>query len=195
MGRRASPVRSMGQEQILNLSQAIGFEQSERHRKSQRLEEQIVELYATMRPPLLGYAYHVVGSTGEAEDLVQNAFLKLFDQMRRNANIVNLRSWLYRVVHNLAIDHARRKGIQESLNSEWLAQKMLSDTPRSAEDDLIKRQRIALSLKALNERERHCLMLRAEGLSYAEIGEVLGLSQKAVSVYLSRGLKKFEGTK
>ena len=186
-------VPSMGQEQILNLSHAIGFEQAERHRKSQRLEEQIVELYATMRPPLLGYAYHVVGSSGEAEDLVQNAFLKLFDQMKRNADILNLRSWLYRVVHNLAIDHSRRKGIQESLNSEWLAQKMLSDVPVSAEDDLIRRQRIALSLKALNERERHCLMLRAEGLSYTEIGEVLGLSQKAVSVYLSRGLKKFEG--
>lgn len=185
----------MGQEQILNLSPALGFEQSERHRKTQRLEEQIVELYATMRPPLLGYAYHVVGSTGEAEDLVQNAFLKLFDQMRRNANILNLRSWLYRVVHNLAVDHSRRKGIQESLNSEWLAQKMLSDAPRSAEDDLIRRQRIAISLKALNERERHCLMLRAEGLSYTEIGEVLGVSQKAVSVYLSRGLKKFEGAK
>ncbi len=182
----------MGQEQILHLSHALAFEHVEKHRKSQRLEEQIVELYATMRPPLLGYAYHVVGSSGEAEDLVQNAFLKLFDQLKRDANILNLRSWLYRVVHNMAIDHSRRKGIQESLNAEWLEQKLMSDRTPSAEEDLIRRQRIALSLKALNERERHCLMLRAEGLSYTEIGEVLGVSQKAVSVYLSRGLKKFE---
>ncbi len=182
----------MGQEQILHLSHALAFEHVEKQRKSQRLEEQIVELYATMRPPLLGYAYHVVGSTGEAEDLVQNAFLKLFDQLKRDANILNLRSWLYRVVHNMAIDYSRRKGIHESLNAEWLEQKMMSDRALSAEEDLIRRQRIALSLRALNERERHCLMLRAEGLSYTEIGEVLGVSQKAVSVYLSRGLKKFE---
>ena len=73
-----------------------------------------------------------------------------------------------------------------------MSQRMMSDSPRSAEDDLIQRQRIALSLKALNERERHCLMLRAEGLSYMEIGDVLGVSEKSVSVYLSRGLKKFE---
>jgi len=182
----------MGQESVFHLSQALGFEQAEKHRKSQHLEEQVVELYATMRPPLLGYAYHIVGSSGEAEDLVQNAFLKLFDQLSRDAKILNLRSWLYRVVHNLAIDHSRRRGIQDSLNAEWLTQKMMSDSPRSAEDDLIRRQRIALSLKALNERERHCLMLRAEGLSYIEIGDVLGVSEKSVSVYLSRGLKKFE---
>ena len=44
----------MGQEGIFHLSQALGFEQAEKHRKSQHLEEQVVELYATMRPPLLG---------------------------------------------------------------------------------------------------------------------------------------------
>lgn len=183
---------NMGPEQTLNFSQALGFEHAEKNRKSQHLEEQVVELYATMRPPLLGYAYHMAGSTGEAEDLVQDAFLKLFDQLKRNSRILNLRSWLYRVVHNMAIDCARRKGVQETLGTEWLSQRIQAEVPRSAEDDLIQQQRVALSLKALNDRERHCLMLRAEGLSYTEIGEVLGISQKAVSVYLVRGLKKFE---
>jgi RNA polymerase sigma factor (sigma-70 family) len=126
---------------------------------------------------------------------VQSAFLKLFDQLKRNANIHNLRSWLYRVVHNLAIDHVRRKGSRETTQAEWLALRSLTDTVQSAEHDLIQKQRIAGSLKALNERERHCLMLRAEGLSYVEIGEVLGLSQKSVSVYLARGLKKFGGAR
>jgi RNA polymerase sigma-70 factor (ECF subfamily) len=134
----------------------------------------------------------MVGTTGEAEDLVQIAFLKLFDQLKRSAEIQNLRSWLYRVVHNLAIDQVRRKGIHESAVAEWLSQRALADNPRSAEHDLIQRQRIARSLTALNERERHCLTLRAEGLSYQEIADVLAISAKAVSVYLARGLKKFE---
>ena len=56
----------------------------------------------------------------------------------------------------------------------------------------IRKQRIAMSLGNLNERERHCLLLRAEGLSYKEIADVVGISAKAVSVYLARGLKKFE---
>jgi RNA polymerase sigma-70 factor, ECF subfamily len=185
----------MDHEHSLNLSQVFGAEQAENQRKSKRLEEQVVELYATMRPPLLGYAYHVVGSSGEAEDLVQSAFLKLFDQLKQNAQILNLRSWLYRVIHNLAIDQARRRDIQNSTNTDWLEQRTLTEPAYSAEDDLIRRQRIALSLKGLNERERQCLMLRAEGLSYVEIGEVLGISHKAVSVYLARGLKKFGGAR
>jgi RNA polymerase sigma factor (sigma-70 family) len=53
-------------------------------------------------------------------------------------------------------------------------------------------QEIEQALGLLAERERHCLMLRAEGLSYQEIGDVLEISAKSVSVYLARGLRKFE---
>jgi RNA polymerase sigma-70 factor (ECF subfamily) len=145
-----------------------------------------------LRPSLLSYAYQVIGSSGESEDLVQMAFLKLFDQLNRDSCILNIRSWLYRVVHNLAIDHIRRNGIHELAVAEWLSQRARAENPPSTEDKLIQQQCIADSLQLLNERERHCLLLRAEGLSYQEIGGVLGISSKAVSVYLARGLKKFE---
>ena len=99
------------------------------------------------------------------------------------------------MVHNLAIDYVRRKGNRESVQAEWVALRSLTETAHSAEHNLIQNQRISGSLKALNERERHCLMLRAEGLSYGEIGDVLEISPKAVSVYLARGLKKFGGAR
>jgi RNA polymerase sigma-70 factor (ECF subfamily) len=182
----------MEQGHILSLPQAFALDSAVNQRKSAPLEETIVELYATMRTSLLGYAFQMLGTSGEAEDLVQLAFLKLFDQLKRNAEIQNLRSWLYRVIHNLAIDQVRRRGIQDSAIAEWAWQRNLEDAPFSAENHLIQKQRIANSLEALNERERHCLMLRAEGLSYQEIGDVLSISAKSVSVYLARGLKKFE---
>ena len=182
----------MEQGTALNPTHRFGFEAAELRRRSQPLEETVAELYATMRTPLLGYACQVVGSTGEAEDLVQIAFLRLFDQLRSRAQIDNLRSWLYRVVHNLAIDQLRRQGKQESAVTEWLAQRALETSETSAEDDLIRRQSITHSLAILNVRERYCLILRAEGLSYKEIADVLSISSKAVSVYLTRGLKKFE---
>lgn len=180
------------QEAHLSISQVVGFEKADRRRKSEPLEETVVDLYAAMRPGLVGYAYQMLGTTGDAEDLVQIAFLKLFDQLSRKAQIQNLRSWLYRVVHNLAIDQVRRQMIHNSAVEEWLARSEGTTPDASTEDKLIQRQRIALSLQCLNERERHCLRLRAEGLSYKEIAEVLAISAKAVSVYLARGLKKFE---
>lgn len=159
--------------------------------RGQRLEETIVELYATMRTPLLNYAYQIAGSSGDAEDLVQIAFLKLYDQLCSRSNIENARSWLYRVVHNAAIDQLRHDGKQDSLVAEWLLEGDAATA--SVEDLLISRQHVAHFLSLLNERERHCLMLRADGLSYKEIAEVLSISVKAVSVYLVRGLKKIGG--
>jgi len=191
--KNSSDKVKMEREAILNLSRVFGFEQTEEQRKSQKLEETLVELYATMRPSLIGYAYQVVGSTGDSEDLVQVAFLKLFDHLQRNAKILNVRSWLYRVVHNLAIDHVRRRGAHDNAVAGWVADRALADHATSAENELIQQQKVAGCMAMLNERERQCLALRAEGLSYQEVGEVLGISHKSVSVYLVRGLKKVRG--
>src|SRR5271168_5009451 len=111
----------MERESVLNLYRVFGLEQSEEQRKSQKLEETLVDLYASMRSSLIGYAYQIVGSTGDSEDLVQVAFLKLFDQLKRRMEILNLRSWLYRVVHNLAIDHVRRKGAHDMAVAGWVS--------------------------------------------------------------------------
>lgn len=193
MFRRKQDKAKMDREAVLNLSRVFGFEQAEDQRKSQKLEETLVDLYATMRTSLIGYAYQVVGSTGDSEDLVQVAFLKLFDQLKRNAEILNLRSWLYRVVHNLAIDHIRRRGAHDMAVAGWVSERSSGEKTTSVENELIQQQKIANYMALLNERERQCLMLRAEGLSYQEVGEVLGISHKSVGVYLVRGLKKARG--
>ena len=182
----------MDEERALHLAQVFSFREADTRRMTGHVEQTVVELYENVRPSLLGYVCQLVGSTSEAEDLVQVAFLKVFDQLRRRSQILNLRSWLYRVVHNLAIDHVRKQYKQELIAKSLVGNRPDTSGPRSAEDELIQRQQIARSLEILNERERHCLMLRAEGLSYKEIAEVLTISPKAVSVYLARGLKKFE---
>ncbi len=130
-----------------------------------------MEAYVSVRPALLSYLYHIVGSTGEAEDVVQITFLKLFDQLQKNAEILELRGWLYKVAHNLAIDSLWCHGREESASTEWLDG--LTAAGDSAEDRMIRRQQVRQILNGLNERERRCLMLRAEGLSYKEIGDVL----------------------
>ncbi len=185
----------MEPQSVLNLSRVFGIELSDEQRKSQKLEETLVELYASMRGSLIGYAYQILGSSGDSEDLVQMAFIKLFDQLKSKPEILNLRSWLYRVVHNLAIDHVRRKGAHEMAVAGWVADRSLSDRSSSTEQEMIHRQEAANCLALLNEREKQCLRLRAEGLSYQEVGDVLGISQKSVSVYLVRGLKKVRGAK
>jgi len=180
----------MHSDRALNSAAILGFAKAETPRKLP-LEEVVVEAYVSVRPALLSYLYHIVGTTGDAEDVVQITFLKLFDQLQKNTEILELRGWLYKVAHNLAIDSLRRQGREESASTEWMDG--LAAKGDSAEDRMISRQQVRQILGGLNERERRCLMLRAEGLSYKEIGDVLQMSAKSVSVYLTRGLKKIEG--
>ena len=80
------------------------------------------------------------------------------------------------------------------LLQKWFADRgaLSAESVESAEDAFVRREQIETALQMLNERERHSLLLRAEGLSYQEIADILEISVKSVSVYLARGLKKFE---
>ncbi len=159
----------MHSERSLNSAQILGFAKADVSRKVP-LEEVVVEAYVSLRPALLGYLHHIVGSTGEAEDLVQVTFLKLFDQLQKNAEIRELRGWLYKVAHNLAMDSLRTRGREEPASDEWLHEQ--SATGDSVETDMIRKQQVRNILGVLNVRE-----IRA----------------KSVVVYLGRGLKKIEG--
>ncbi len=181
----------MHSERALHPAHLAEFARAERQRVPSSLEEQLVELYVQTRPALLGYLRHLAGSTGEAEDLLQITFLRLFNQLQKGEAVQEMRGWLYRVAHNLAMDHLRRQGRAESAASVWLEDRRRDGLAGSVEDEYSNQQQINQVLNLLNPRERHCLLLRAEGLSYREIAGVVGISEKSVSVYLSRGLKKF----
>ena len=66
--------------------------------------ETIEELFAALESPLLGYALRCAGERGQAEDVVQEAFMKLHAQFEQ---VDQPRQWLYRTVHNLALNRRR----------------------------------------------------------------------------------------
>lgn len=160
-------------------------------RRQSPLEELVVGLYTELRPGLLGYLRQIVGSTGEAEDIVQMAFIRLFDQIQKGSAVEDWRSWMYKVSRNLAIDYLRRQDRGEAAAIEWMAERERNAADSTAEERMGRREQVETLLGELNVRERHCLLLRADGLSYKEIAGALDISAKSVSVYLARGLKKF----
>src|ERR1700761_3751978 len=74
----------------------------------------IEELFAALESPLLNYALRLTGDLGVAEDLVQEAFMKLHEQMEQ---VREPRRWLYRTVHNSALNHRRKSGKIISLDA------------------------------------------------------------------------------
>jgi RNA polymerase sigma-70 factor (ECF subfamily) len=124
-----------------------------------------------------------------ARDVVQEIFLSLFRHLSLGRPRHNLRGWLYRVAHNLSLKQrrtaTRRK---ESALDEALVERLLDTAAnpeeRVAEDQ--RRERLRAVLRALPDRDRRCLYLRAEGLPYRDIGKALGMSLGAVANALTR---------
>jgi len=142
-----------------------------------------------------GYADQWIGfPVHDAEEIVQEVFLSLFRHLQLRRSRKNLRGWIFRVAHNLALKrrHANQK-INDKTATGWTAAENQSDPSPNPEELLssAQRQRRLLAVVwALPEADQSCLQLRAEGFRYREIAAVLGISLGAVSISLTRSLAR-----
>ena len=161
--------------------------------------ETIEELFAALESPLLGYALRLIGARDVAEDLVQEAFMKLHAQFE---NVREPRRWLYRTVHNLALNHRRDSAKTVSLMttladpSQESHQSHLADVTDETPlpDEQIARIEgiglVRLSLGTLDERSRELIRLKFnEDLSYRDISARMGISVSNVGYILHHALK------
>ena len=156
--------------------------------------ETIEELFAALESPLLSYALRLSGERGAAEDLVQEAFMKLHAQFRE---VREPRRWLYRTVHNLALNQ-RRKGkriVPMTANTpDSPSAEMDPADPKPLPDEQLVRMEgiglVRLTLETLDDRSRELIRLKFnENLSYEEIGERTGLKTGNVGYLLHRAIK------
>ena len=156
--------------------------------------ETIEELFAALESPLLSYGLRLTGDGGAAEDIVQEAFMKLHAQF---AEVREPRRWLYRTVHNLALNQRRQAGKIVPLSlpgAEGGSAAHDTADPQPLPDEQIARWEgiglVRLSLESLDERSRELVRLKFnEELSYKEISARMGLTIGHVGYLLHHALK------
>jgi RNA polymerase sigma-70 factor (ECF subfamily) len=158
-----------------------------------KLHEEIANVFDQLRDPLLRYLWTFGLEVPDGEEVLQDVFLSLFRHLERGKPVDNVRGWLFRVAHNLALrrrDRARRAAETQldTGNEDRTADPAPNPEDRMA--DRQTRQRVLAVVEALPEQDRRCLFLRAEGLRYREIAGILDMSLGAVSVSLSRSLAR-----
>lgn len=137
-------------------------------------------------PPLVALARRMLRDEAEAEDVVQEALLRLW----RNAATLELgpyglRPWLRRVVANLCIDRIRNR--QHVDVTDELPEVAEAATQHASLEASEANARIEQALQALPDRQRTALTLfHFEGLSQIEVGKMLGISDEAVESLLAR---------
>jgi RNA polymerase sigma-70 factor (ECF subfamily) len=175
---------------ILPASRAVSA--NERARRDQ-LEERVVGLFDQFRDPILRYLSGFGLPLPDCEEVLQEVFLSLFQHLDRGKSQENIRGWLFRVAHNLALKRRYRTLQDIEVQVEAGAGEFAIDPAPNPEDQMVNnqtRQRLLAVVDALPELDRRCLFLRAEGLRYREIAEILNMSLGAVSISLARSLAR-----
>lgn len=164
----------------------------------------VIEFFEQFHNPLLRYALSFGIPVHDAEEIIQEVFLALFRHLQARGSRKNLRGWIFRVTHNLALK--QRSANQRSANQRTVDRQPQSQTApgESTAEELpdpapnpeehlstVQRRRLLLAVvNALPTTDQSCLRLRAEGLRYREIASVLGMSLGAVSISLTRSFAR-----
>ena len=131
-------------------------------------------------------AYHFLGHAGEAEDVVQDAFLRLLDAAERYRPTASFKTYFNRIVTRLCVDRKRKR--------QPLYVEDIPDTadPAPLADEVMAKGEIAAAVKAtldaLPAKQRMAVVLRYyQGLDYEEIAAAMETTPKAVERLLARG--------
>ncbi|MEO5716935.1 MAG: RNA polymerase sigma factor [Luteolibacter sp.] len=144
------------------------------------------QVFDAEESPLLRYAHGLVGQRETAEDLVQEAFLRLHEHWE---DVTNPRAWLFRSIRNLALNHLRDHKRETTIETgrEWESQ---SPDPDQTLGKLEALGTLQLLVAELHEDDRQLISLKYhEGLKYDQISQRTGLSVGNVGYKLHHALK------
>jgi len=154
------------------------------------------ELFDQYYTPLCFYASKIIDSPDQSRDIVQDVYIKLWDNRKDLVIYKSLKAYLYQAVRNQSLNHLEKKRRQIQFEEPEFSQKEIQDmhTLHSAhqhhvsEKDLSKR--IWELVEELPEKRKSVFILyRKHGLSYSEIAEVMGITRKTVENQMGKALK------
>ncbi len=152
------------------------------------LELEVGRLHEECSAELMAYAVSIIRNPDLALDGVQEAFLRYFVERNYGRVVEHPRAWLYRVVRNYLLDRMDTAAMKHEVGQDEAAD--LPDQNHGPEEMVRSAQMAQQLTSMLSPREMECLGLRADGLSYEEIGDVLGVRTGTVSALLTRVYKK-----
>jgi RNA polymerase sigma-70 factor (ECF subfamily) len=180
--------RSRGGLRQSGLAELAGLE-------SLSLEKRVTHYFEQWREQVYRYLVAVFGHPELAEEFTQEAFLRLYNVLHSGESIANVRAWVFRVAHNLAVNQIKSRQFIAPVTEEAWEElyRTLRDAAPGPEQRLLQQEkvnRLCASIARLTQAERECLHLRSKGFRYREMAEILGLSTTTVAETLYRVIGK-----
>jgi RNA polymerase sigma-70 factor (ECF subfamily) len=163
----------------------------------------LTAVYRAHSAAIHSYAFRLLGNQEDADDVTQEVFIRAHERLLQLRDPERLRPWLYRIATNLCMDHLRKRsrvrrilGIPINLDggdSDDSGPRTIAHPgSASAFDGVAERDHISRALRRMPPKYATCLVLHsAQGLSYREIAEALGITPGAAAVRLARARDMF----
>jgi RNA polymerase sigma-70 factor (ECF subfamily) len=161
-------------------------------------EADVSQMYEELRPLMFSIAYRMVGSASEAEDIVQEAFLRFHRESTKGTQIESPKAYLSAITTRLSIDHLRSARVRrERYVGTWLPEPVLTDDfPQHAETADSLSMAFLVVLESLTPVERAVFLLREVfDYGYDEIANVVGKSEGNCRQIAVRARRQIEAKK
>lgn len=145
-------------------------------------------IYHRYAADIYRYCYRCLGSREDAEDATSQVFTQAIGHLHQLRDD-NIRSWIYRIAHNVVIDKARRERPTASL-AEIHQSYAVEPSPESHAIAAERSERVLAAMETLSPRDRQLVLLRLNGLTGEEIATVLGITHGTVRVAHHRAIER-----
>ena len=148
------------------------------------------DLYREYLGRIYAYVRAQVGAAADAEDITAQVFMNAYQAYARfEARNTTPAAWLFRIARNATLDHFRAGGRRERLRRTIEHQPLAEEDPAGQAEERIQYRALLAHVAQLPERQRDAISLRHSGLSFEEVGGLLGCSEDAAKMLYHRAVK------
>ena len=158
--------------------------------RTNELHDRVVAAYEDAREDVYRYALTLGLTAGQAQEVAQEVFLRLYVTLRDGEDIQNVRAWVFRVAHNYGLKVKAKEREHGAIDDAIERSPGAGSTPEWQAIESERQRRIREAFNDLSPQQRQCLQLRAAGLRYREIGETIGIGTSTVNEFIRRAVTR-----
>jgi RNA polymerase sigma-70 factor (ECF subfamily) len=163
-----------------------------------RARDEAMRWFDELRLPVRRYLICAGAEANDADEAVQETFLRLYQHLAQNRELENVRAWVYQVARNYMRDErksARRQRtvalVDEMDRAGRFADPAGGPEYNASRDE--RERRLSAAVSRLPAQQRECILLRSSGLRYREIADVMGINTNSVGAMVQRAVAKLVG--
>ncbi|HYU63330.1 MAG TPA: RNA polymerase sigma factor [Verrucomicrobiae bacterium] len=148
------------------------------------------DLYRDYLGRIYAYVRAQVGTSADAEDITAQVFMNAYQAYGRfEARNTTPSAWLFRIARNATLDYFRSRGRRDRLQRTMEHQPLVEEDPAQQAEERVQYRALLAQVGQLPDRQRDAISLRHSGLSFDEVGRLLGCSEDAAKMLYHRALK------